>query len=237
MTTATQGTDEEQKDFGLKDEAGNTLTLSGHHWHVTSIEVSPVCIAVQVEHKSGESTTDSDWHEVQNELFGFLKGISNLAADRNIMHPMIGFVTAGAEEDEIKQKELKSKVLSWSADQDWHQGNFILYVTGDSSDEMPKKDELLSEHPNVLESNLYQRPKAKDLINNISSKTKMNNEEKEVFDQVFDLMEHRFHREYFRDNFRDELYQWKEGLITRIKTEVEDDADNSKDKRAQSYKF
>ncbi len=211
MINETQKTNKQQKKFELKDEEGNTLTLSGHHWDVKSIEISPVCITVDVKHKSRGSTTDSHWHEAQNELFEFLKGISNIAADRNIMHPMIGFVTTGTEKDETKKEELQSKVLSWSADQDWHQGNFILYVTADSSDTVPKKDELLSENPDVLGSDRYQRPEAKKLIDDIiSEKSDMKEKEKKIFDLI--------RRTLHRKNFSDKLDLLKEDLMKSIAT-------------------
>lgn len=164
-----------------KDAKSGTPTLSCHeiipedgksggdrYWHISRIRMSPVCIVVEVTAKPAPGSNDAE--ERKQTLYSLLKGISLRAMDRNLRRPMVGFI----DTSKIQNTPLNDAMKTWVADQDWHQGDFILYLTdgsqiNDARRTTPVPEELLLNIAQVLKANTHRQRKTSEIFEAIGS--------------------------------------------------------------------
>lgn len=138
-----------EEQYLLKDEKNKIVTINANFWNIQKIGISPVCIVAVIKPKFINIENEIGH---KNELYKILRVISNRAAEHSLMRPMVGFIDI----DGIT-KELKDQFLKWTFDQEWHKGDFILYLFEDSNDSTLKPDELLSYSITPLEKIIYKK--------------------------------------------------------------------------------
>jgi hypothetical protein len=88
---------------------------------------------------SGEQMSLADLKE---NLRTLMRRVANRAADHDLMRPTVAVIDPSSlSESGIKE------VRSWPADQEWHQGAFLLFVCKDSDESEGRVDDLLSAQP------------------------------------------------------------------------------------------
>lgn len=150
--------------------------INGIFWYSDKISLSNVCITLILEYE--QKINEINEEDAKDELYRILKGVSNRAASRYLMRPVIGFISIHQDTSE-KVIQLVNK---WSADQDWHKGEFIIYPyykDEKASETYPKPEELLKYDLNQLNVTKYK-------IETIDSFMEVN---QGFFDKALDLDE------------------------------------------------
>lgn len=126
------------------DEGSKAYTTREGGWRFLEPRVSPSCLVVVMglPDGSGPRANGSDtWAPRKRELADFLRRLWTTAASFNYGGPLVA-VLQPRTRDEVAEFE------QWSADQEWHRGEFALFVAdlGPTGFESAKKlaDELVS---------------------------------------------------------------------------------------------
>lgn len=141
----------DNKDDAFDDEIHEIdAKINGIFWYSDKISLSNVCITLILEYE--QKINEINEEDAKDELYRILKGVSNRAASRYLMRPVIGFIYFHQDTSE-KVIQLVNK---WSADQDWHKGEFIIYpyLDNDDSGKYPSPSELLNYKLEPLEDSV-----------------------------------------------------------------------------------
>lgn len=129
MTTSKTDTGNMNEFLLKKPGSEKSVDIMGRYWHVTRILISDVCMVAELEPGENFSllSKDGERTNMKKELYRLLRGIANRAMDRDVMRPMVGYIRLPENRENWENWE---QVLSdWEADQDWHQGDFLLFHT------------------------------------------------------------------------------------------------------------
>ncbi len=120
------------------------VAIRGRHWQTDRIYLNDVCLVVIVNPVASTETDNS----AKEELYGLLRRISSRALHHNLMRPLAAIVQ---KSDDSK---LPEGIANWGADQEWHRGEFTLYVE-DGRGVVPTAEELLDTKLKVLTSTKF----------------------------------------------------------------------------------
>jgi len=101
--------------YRLRRANGQPLQLRSAHWHCEGIYLSDVCLAVCLQ-RLPESPEDA----AKDDLRALLRGIGHLALSENLWRPVVGVV-----------EDNDGSVGPLGADQEWHRGDFLVFVTNE----------------------------------------------------------------------------------------------------------
>jgi len=130
-----------------KSTESKPVAVKGRYWIAENIYLNEICLAIWAtpSEKIKERTINSEEAIngiIKEELYNMLKGISQLAAEHDLLRPVACVMS---EEDLIKSASLNDKEIKqikrWGSDQDWHRGAFTLYVESKNGSQDEPKNE------------------------------------------------------------------------------------------------
>ena len=123
-----------------------------HDWSITEIHLSTsvLCATVQLRRPSALQSKSSR-SQCKEELRTLLRFFANLATEYGLLRPVVGFALlagcAATEGDGQEEPPWMQDLCRWPGDQNWHRGEFLLFVETDQQEYHDRCLDLLRSAP------------------------------------------------------------------------------------------
>ena len=103
--------------YRLPGKAGEPLRIATDHWYCKGLYLSSVCMAVHLKPTAKTLADSQGQAEARDDLRTLMRGLGQRLLEFNLWRPLVGVL-----EDEGK------RFTALAADQEWHRGDFLLFV-------------------------------------------------------------------------------------------------------------
>ena len=111
------------QEFLLADKDNKPVKITGNYWKAEEIYLNNICIAVKLK----LIKINDELENIKEALYSLLMSIVQTALDHDLLRPVAGIISIDNLGDDILPKDIKK----WGSDQDWHRGDFILFIEQD----------------------------------------------------------------------------------------------------------
>lgn len=136
------------------DPAGPPLPSERRWWRRESIYLSDVCLAVHLSPTVSTLEDDREAATAKEALYTYLRRVGQYALEHDLMRPVACVMSSDIHQP---SSDLLAYLRSWGSDQEWHRGNFTLYVEIPGTEgEQPQREpykrlaDLLNPKPETL---------------------------------------------------------------------------------------
>ena len=117
-------------------------------WGVTTVHLSTSVMGVTVRPRRPAALQDEDLRHCKEELRTVLRFVAHLAAEYGLLRPVVGIVRLDPCTDSGNDvPSWLRTVRGWAGDQDWHRGEFLLFVETNENDYLRRCGDLLAPAP------------------------------------------------------------------------------------------
>ena len=130
------------EEFQLHDAGKQPLCLHTEHWRCPGLYLSNTCFAVHIVPRDGVGPNDEN---ARDDLRALLRGLGQRLLEFNLWRPVVGVLETPLQEYQ-----------HWSKDQDWHRGDFLLWIETSKKDVGKRLADLLDPEAYLSEPELRQ---------------------------------------------------------------------------------
>ena len=98
----------------LRKDKERALCLHTDHWRSPGLYLSDTCLAVHLIPRNDPNAKDG---EAKDDLRTLLRGLGQRLLEFNLWRPVVGVLETSVREYQ-----------NWSKDQEWHRGDFLLWI-------------------------------------------------------------------------------------------------------------
>ncbi len=198
----------------LGKEEESPIPAERRPWRRLVLCYSSIAFAVVVQPDNG-LLTDAQRDEAKTTLYRYLKKIQLNLLEFGLVYPVTCIVIAGD-----KETATYNEIFRWESDQDWHRGDFTLYVEENEDKARERLFDLLSPRVEQLST---ERKEPRDIswyIEELNKNLPSEGRERELGDHILDIW-----REYdkskdknnVKEKMQNQLEQWLNSQIADIK--------------------
>lgn len=155
-------------------------------WGVTSVHLSAsvMCVTVQPRRWSSLAVTAREARETcKEELRTLLRFVANLAAEYGLLRPVAGMLLLDAC-DSDSEEEWVDVIGAWAGEQDWHRGEFLLFVETDRQQYCRRCLDLLAPAPDAWTRIEPPAPRTASEVLEVAKKSAGNDELRVLLDEL-----------------------------------------------------
>ncbi|MGF1643887.1 MAG: hypothetical protein ACFCUJ_09600 [Thiotrichales bacterium] len=122
------------EDENKKTSLNESMDL--RHWRILDVYISNVCLALKMTYQNSGAW---DCDDAKHELYRALREIWQKALLCDMIRPVVAVVTR-LHRGEVLSLEFYKTVSRWSREQDWHRGQFSVYVEAHEGSRMEEDE-------------------------------------------------------------------------------------------------
>ena len=194
-----------------------TLTLQRKYFSVQKILLTPVCLLAEI--KLPKNVAEDEFEATKNEIYQTLRSISQTAGDHDLLRPVVGWV----KKDGLAP-EIIAEIKKWEADQEWHQGDFLLYVQPSDADADETGafkhliEELKNSAPDMFKIRWEKNQSAREFLEQFAKKhlESFYDEQKELFERLDRVISRdAVSKDEIKRDIKISLNRWKDTVLSR----------------------
>ncbi len=179
-------------------------------WRRLALCYSSIAFAVVVQPDNG-CLTDAERKDAKATLYRYLKKIQLNLLEFGLVYPVTCIVIAGS-----KETAAYNEITHWESDQDWHRGDFTLYVEENEDKACERLFDLLSPEVEKLKAERKEPRKISWYIEELKKKLPSEGKERELGDRILDIWNN-FAEKKPQDEMQESPEEWLDSQIADIR--------------------